>query len=212
MLGRHAVIHPFIHPLSKCVVHLWYSMHCWCHWAQIWLLAARKERQVLAERERLLYSGGRQSGDKAVSCPRTNSEDSAWPWKFLKRKRGSTFSQSLRWGDHICCHFPLHADLSTPCNFSFLLSFLPSSSFLKTFWPHHKACGILFTWSGIETAPLQVEAQSLNPCTKKEVSDLSLDVISFTQFAHEITEREAGEKFWSSVNCLFFISINTSLI
>ena len=57
-----------------------------------------------------------------------------------------------------------------------------------------------------------LEAENLNPCTKKEVSDVSLDVISFTQFAHEITERETGEKFWSSVNFLFFISINTSLI
>ena len=45
-----------------------------------------------------------------------------------------------------------------------------------------------------------MEAENLNPCTKKEVSDVSLDVISFTQFAHEITERETGEKFWSSVS------------
>lgn len=113
------------------------------------------KRQVLAERERLLYSGGRQSGDKVVSCPRTNSEDSAWPWKFLKRKRGSTFSQSLRWGDHICCHFPLHADLSTPCNFSFLLSFLH-----LLFWKHLRHVGSYLPDQGSKLHPTSGSTES----------------------------------------------------
>ena len=38
----------------------------------------------------------------------------------------------------------------------------------------------------------------------------SLDTILLTQFVHEITEGEAREEIWSSVNYLFFIS--TSLI
>ena len=40
--------------------------------------------------------------------------------------------------------------------------------------------------------------------------DLSLDVILFTQFVQEITEREGRKEVWSSVNFLFFIS--TTLI
>ena len=32
--------------------------------------------------------------------------------------------------------------------------------------------------------------------------------VLFTQFACEITEGEAGEEIWSSVNFLFFISIS----
>lgn len=168
MLGRHAVIQLLIHPLSKCVVHLWYSMHCWCHWAQIWLLAARKERQVLAERERLLYAGGRQSGDKAVLCPRTNSEDSAWPWKFLNRKRGSTFSQSLRWGDHICCHFPLHADLSTPCNFSFLLPSFLHLLFFENILASPQVCGIYLPDQGSKLHPYKWKHRVLTPVPKRK--------------------------------------------
>ena len=40
--------------------------------------------------------------------------------------------------------------------------------------------------------------------------DFSLAVILFTWLVCEITEGEAGEEIWSSVNYLFFIS--TSLI
>ena len=44
---------------------------------------------MLAGKESLLYSGDRQPGEKADSCPRTNSEDSAGPLKFLKGDRES---------------------------------------------------------------------------------------------------------------------------
>ena len=40
--------------------------------------------------------------------------------------------------------------------------------------------------------------------------DLSLDAILFTQFVHKITEEEAKEEIWSSVNYLFLIF--TSLV
>ena len=40
--------------------------------------------------------------------------------------------------------------------------------------------------------------------------DFSVDALLFTQSVHEMTEGEAGEEIWSSVNYLFFIS--TSLI
>ena len=36
----------------------------------------------------------------------------------------------------------------------------------------------------------------------------SLDVVLFTPFVHKMTEGEAGESVWSSVNYLFFISIS----
>ena len=36
-------------------------------------------RQGLVGKERLLYSGDRQPGEKADLCPRANSEDSAPP-------------------------------------------------------------------------------------------------------------------------------------
>ena len=38
--------------------------------------------------------------------------------------------------------------------------------------------------------------------------DPSLDVILFTQFAHEITEGEAGEEIWSSADYLFLVSMS----
>ena len=40
--------------------------------------------------------------------------------------------------------------------------------------------------------------------------NIPLDVILFIQFVHQITEVEAREEIWSSVNYLFFIT--TSLI
>ena len=53
-----------------------------CYWTQVWLLATRKP--ILGGKEKLPYSGGQQPREKVDSCPRTNSEDSAGPWKFLK--------------------------------------------------------------------------------------------------------------------------------
>ena len=41
----------------------------------------------------MLYSGGWQPGEKADSCPKSNSEDYAQPWKFLK---GESFGQGFR--------------------------------------------------------------------------------------------------------------------
>ena len=40
--------------------------------------------QVLGRRERGLYSGSCQPGKKKDSRPKTNYQDSAWPWKFSK--------------------------------------------------------------------------------------------------------------------------------
>ena len=40
------------------------------------------KRQVLVGKERLLYSGGWQLGDKANLCSKTKFKDSAQPWKF----------------------------------------------------------------------------------------------------------------------------------
>ena len=44
---------------------------------------------MLVEKERMLYSGGLQPGEKADSCLRTNSEDSVGPRKILKGERGN---------------------------------------------------------------------------------------------------------------------------
>ena len=49
---------------------------------------------------RWLYSGGLQSGEKVDSCPKTNSEDSTQPWKFLK-------GVSFMGGRQSLCYFPL---------------------------------------------------------------------------------------------------------
>ena len=48
------------------------------------------------------------------------------------------------------------------------------------------------------------------PVGLSTLCDLPLDAVLFTQFACEITEGEAKEEIWSSVNYLFFIF--TSLI
>ena len=53
----------------------------------------KRKRQVLVGKERLLYSRGQQCGEKADSCPKTNSKDSAQPWKFLK---GESFGEKVR--------------------------------------------------------------------------------------------------------------------
>ena len=39
--------------------------------------------------------------------------------------------------------------------------------------------------------------------------DFSVDALLFTQSVHEMTEGEAGEEIWSSVNYLFFISTSS---
>ena len=39
----------------------------------------KKKGQVLIGKERLLYSGSQQCGEKENSCPKTNSKDSAQP-------------------------------------------------------------------------------------------------------------------------------------
>ena len=51
------------------------------------------KRKVLVGKEKLLYSGGQQPGKKVNSCPKTNSEDSAQPRKFLK---GESFEEEVR--------------------------------------------------------------------------------------------------------------------
>ena len=70
-----------------------------CYWIQVQLLTTRKAntRETSAGRNgSLLYSGGQQFGEKVDSCPRTNSEDSARPWQFLKGTGGKNLSESSR--------------------------------------------------------------------------------------------------------------------
>ena len=54
------------------------------------------ERQVLVGIEGLLYSRGWQPGAKVDSYPSTTSAESAGLRKFLKGKRSSDLSESLR--------------------------------------------------------------------------------------------------------------------
>ena len=70
------------------------------------LLSSQKpvlKRQVLVGTEKSLYSGGQQTGKMANLCPKTNSEDSARPWKFLK---GESFGEEFR----VFIYLPLCAD------------------------------------------------------------------------------------------------------
>ena len=60
-----------------------------CYWPQIWLIAAWKstrEKQVLVERNVDLVRKANNLGRRWIHVPQTNSEDSVWPWKFLKGK------------------------------------------------------------------------------------------------------------------------------
>ena len=50
----------------------------------------------------------------------------------------------------------------------------------------------------------------MSVCRLADFFDSPSDAILFTQFIHQITEVEAREEIWLSVNYLFFIS--TSLI
>ena len=51
-------------------------------------------------------------------------------------------------------------------------SFLKAVWFCFIFCLHHKACCILVLWAGIEPAPLELEARSLNHWTTMEVTQL----------------------------------------
>ena len=54
--------------------------------------ANSQETTVLAGKEKLPYSGGQQPKDKTNSCPKINSKDSVWQWKFLK---GESFRKEI---------------------------------------------------------------------------------------------------------------------
>ena len=102
--ASHEQLAPFSHPraslwLMALVQETWRSQTLWEHspvlgariWYQtwVWLITTPEpilERQVLFGKERLLYAGGQQPGDKADSCLRTNSEYSAGLHKFFKGK------------------------------------------------------------------------------------------------------------------------------
>ena len=46
--------------------------------------------------------------------------------------------------------------------------------FQCSFWVSGTACGILVSWPGIEPLPTEVEAQSLNHWTAREISAVQL--------------------------------------
>ena len=84
------------------------SLWWFCYQTQVWVLATWKpilEKQVLAWKERLLYSGGQQLGEKLDSCPK---EPTPHCWS-----RGKSFSRGVsgmyRWREdlHAECHSQL---------------------------------------------------------------------------------------------------------
>ena len=51
---------------------------------------------------------------------------------------------------------------------------IDSFFFFLIFWPRYTACGILVPWPGMEPAPREVAAQSLNHWTAREVPKISI--------------------------------------
>ena len=78
---------------------------------------ANTQEATVGRKESCFNQKTGQSGEKVGSCPKTNSEDSAWPWKFLKGKREVISATEI--GEQTHSRLPLHAGLLTPRDLSF---------------------------------------------------------------------------------------------
>lgn len=121
---------------------------------------------IVGGKESCFQSECWQSREKVDSCPpKTNSEGSAQPWKFLKRKRDIISANHWDGGQSHCCHPLLHADLWTSCDlsldanlftqfvYSFFLRLLKGKLGKRSLWITHSSFLLLWSkertnWSG----------------------------------------------------------------
>lgn len=119
----------------------------------------------VGRKESCFWSESWQSGEKTdLNLPaKTNSEDAAQPWQFIKGEEGvGWFQLIIEMRNQSHCHSPLHVVLLTSCDLSLEAVFF-------FFFGHRTSCEILIPWPGVEHLPPAMGAWNLNHCTPREV-------------------------------------------